>query len=743
MNSNEEILKIITNEPAAYAEVRTERGAPRLFVNGEEKFPLFAWSWELRKSAHLFRDMGIAILHPILGLNSAWQNEEEIDFTDFRTLFFDLLKSHPNSYFLPRVLLDMPGWWKDKFKEDLVKTALPIDASDRFRYHTPEINPEGGWNWGIHFEEPSLASDRYLRDAEDIYRKFLQYFENSPLRSRIIGYQIGGGIYGEWHYFLSEFLPDLNQAVSEKIGFVPDASQRLKNEFGLLRNPEKEQSVIEFYRKFHEEIIADTIIRFARITKHETGGRCLCGTFYGYQLENVWIQEGGHLAPDKILNCREIDFIASPYSYQSTNFPELPDWMHDVQDDAGNYLGRARGIGGDGGYRVLLESLKRHGKLFFVEIDPSTFLQPDPQKNEVEKLSDYEFILARIGGEGWDTIEGTKQILARDIGQMLVSGNGGWLFDFGPLLSIKTSWYDSPQIIAHVKKLVKIGEKRKNMDLSSVAEIAAVYDAQSFFVTRHWRAEFPFRKGMKSTDFFTQWFMDAQARAFHRIGAPVDFLYRFDLTLENVKRYKLIFMVNNFFLSDEEVAFLKKLFCNSGVTVVWYYAPGFIDERGLNLERMEKLTGFKFNVVTEPGEMMIATEIDKLNDQIVFGVKEKRIPRFEIVSGADEIWGSWTDLKSPAFGMRQAEGWKSVYVGAAPLPIILLRFMAEVAGVKLWSDRADIIRGTRDLALIISTENGMMKAALPYPMREIETGISSQRHIFHSKKGDVHLFVKN
>ncbi|HID33945.1 MAG TPA: hypothetical protein EYP25_05130, partial [Anaerolineae bacterium] len=31
-----------------------------------------------------------------------------------------------------------------------------------------------------------------------------------------------------------------------------------------------------------------------------------------------------------------------------------------------------RGIAGDGGYRVLLESVKRHGKLFFVEIDPST-----------------------------------------------------------------------------------------------------------------------------------------------------------------------------------------------------------------------------------------------------------------------------------------------------------------------------------------------------------------------------------
>jgi hypothetical protein len=336
----------------------------------------------------------------------------------------------------------MPDWWKKSYPEELVKPAIQIDASDKSRYHTPRVNPEGGWNWGIHLQEPSLGSERYLQDAEKIYRKFLRHFENSPLKSRIIGYQIGSGIYGEWHYFLADFLPDLNPGVVEKIGYVPDAEQRMKREFGLLRDPGKERSVIEFYRKFHEEIIAEAILRFARITKEETDGRCLCGTFYGYQLENVWMQEGGHLAPEKVLNCPDIDFIASPYSYQTTNFPDAPDWQHDVQDDAGNYLGRSRGIAGDGGYRVLLESVKRHGKLFFVEIDPSTFLQPDPDENQTAELADYEFILARIGGEGWDSVEGTKRILARDLGQMLASGNGGWLFDFGPLLSVGRSWYD-------------------------------------------------------------------------------------------------------------------------------------------------------------------------------------------------------------------------------------------------------------------------------------------------------------
>jgi hypothetical protein len=80
------------------------------------------------------------------------------------------------------------------------------------------------------------------------------------------------------------------------------------------------------------------------------------------------------------------------------------------------------------------------------------------------------------------------------------------------------------------------------LDLDSVAEIAAIYDAKSLFVTRHWKAEEPYSQGTDCMDYFSYWFLDSQARAFHRIGAPVDFLYRFDLKPLDVKKYRLFFM---------------------------------------------------------------------------------------------------------------------------------------------------------------------------------------------------------
>jgi hypothetical protein len=727
----------LRNEPAVVAEIRNERGAPRLFINGEETYPLLAWSWSLVQATPLFKKAGINIMHPVLGLNSVWQESGEYDWAKFDELFDQLLSLHPSAFFLPRVQLDVPDWWKKSHPEEMIVPAIAIGAEGNERYHKPELNPEGGWHWGIHLNEPSMASEIWKNDLEKIFRAFLKHIEDSPLRSRIIGYQIASGIYGEWHYFMAEFLPDLSDPMQEKLGIIPDAEARLKTSFGLFRDPAKEKNVIDFYRRFHEEIIANTILHFARIVKEETNGRAICGTFYGYQLENVWIQEGGHLAPEKILNSPDIDFLASPYSYQSTNSDNPDEAPHDIFDDAGNWLGRSRGIAGDGGYRILLESAKRHGKLYFAEVDPTTYLQFITKPKT--KIENYESILAAVGGLGSDTIEGTKRILQRDLGQMFVNGNGGWLFDFGTLSAIRRSWYDDQPILEEVQKFLKLGEMRKKMDLSSVAEIVAVYDAKSLIVTRHWKAEDPYPKGADCLDFFTHWFCDSQARSLHRIGAPLDFLYRFDLKPEDVLKYRLFFMVNLFYLTENEVDDLREIFKNSGATIVWFYAPGFVNPEKLDLNQMERLTGFKFKVIEEPCPMMIRCEFDDV--KISFGTKKERFPRFAVVDDAAEPLGFWADQNEVAFAWKEVDGWNSVYVGTAPLPMEILRWLAQKSNAKLWSTKPDMVRAVEDAAIIVATENGERSFHLHKEMKDIESGKVAKEHHLNLEMGDVKIFV--
>ncbi len=203
-----EIEKLIGEAPAV-STIKTERGTPRLFVNGKEVYPLLAWSWGLVESAPIFKQAGINLLHLILGMNAAWPEPGKYDWSEFDNLFARLLAQNPQAFFLPRVLLDVPDWWKEKNPSELIQCALPMSPAEDTHYRPVRRSPEGGMLWGIQLREPSLASEVWKADMENLFRGFLRHLENSPLRSRIIGYQIGGGIYGEWHYFAARSRPNV------------------------------------------------------------------------------------------------------------------------------------------------------------------------------------------------------------------------------------------------------------------------------------------------------------------------------------------------------------------------------------------------------------------------------------------------------------------------------------------------------------------------------------------------------
>lgn len=729
----------LRGEPPVKAEVAMSAGAPRLLVNGSDVFPLAAWSWGLEASAYFFKRAGVRILHPLLGLDAAWPEPDRFDWTLFARHFDHLLSKHPDAYLLPRVQLDPPGWWIEENPGELVQTAIPPVPGNPRQYRDILVNPEGGFAWGIPFKAPSPASKVWRKDMSRVLTAFLEAVRKSPLNSRVIGYQIGAGIYGEWHYPLAEFLPDTSPPAASLYGTPPDAEQRLEAEFDLFRNPARAKATISYYKKLHEEGISGALIHFVSLVKRVTERRLLAGAFFGYLLENSWIQDGGHLAPKPVLDCADIDFIASPYSYQTTNLPDKPWWEHDVVDDAGNYLGRARGVAGDGGYRVLLESLRRHGKLYFVEIDPSTYLEPPPK---TEGGSDIERELPLIGGVGSTTPEGTRNILRHDLGRMLASGCGGWLFDFGPVLATGRSWYADEPIIETVRPFSILGAGRAEMDLTPVADVAAVYQAEAFFYTRHWLAEQPFRKGASNLDFFSAWFLDSQARSLHRLGAPVDFLYEFDLAEKDFTRYKVVLAFNSFVWSEEKIAAFRSAVTGSGTTVVWFHAPGLVSEDGLHAERMESLCGFDLEMHSEPGSFLIDVE-PSIRDSTEprFGVEAERAPRFTVNDARVEVLGRWSDSNGVAFARKEMDGWTSVYAGTAPLPVRLLRHLVRKAGCQLWSSEPDQVVASRDLVMVTASSAGHRTIVLPQPMYSLETGNRASRFHLNLEEGEVRFFV--
>lgn len=723
----------LRGEPAAHATIRSERGGARLFLHDREIVPFWGTSLHLLQTATNYRDAGITLLHPVLGLESAWKGMHTYDWTEIDRFFARLLTLVPDAYFLPRLQLDTPEWWKDAHPEDLTVYGLPTKES---AYNIIRKRPiqvlEGGYvlRIGAELREASFASRAWREDTAAMLTAFIEHIEATPLRSRVIGYHPTTGRTAEWNYCGEMDMPDYSAPMKELLGPLPDPLARRTTTYGLLRDPAREGAVMRFYTAYHK-VIADTVVHICRAIKEATHNRLLCGVFYGYVTEQPRLQEGGYLAARTVLDSPFIDYIASPYSYQPGNTTDARGVRVTMTDGAGNVLGHARGVAGDGAYRMPMGSLHRRGKLFIAELDPSTYR--DTVAHDV---------IGGHGGLGSGTVEGSLRILRRDIGGVLVGGVGGWLFDFGPLNHAPEGWYAGEPIIGEIRSLMSLAALRPAMDISSEGDMCVLFDQQSFTATAHWLADQPWESyGIKSTDYINHWFVNTQMRSLRRMGAPLDSLFAFDLTREDVQKYRMFFAVNTFLMTDEDVRAMQAKFRGSGVTVVWYYAPGFITPRRLDLRRMERLTGFRFRVSEEPGTMLIRTTMEGAGTTLepCFGVKEHHFPRFVVRDGDAEVLGEWQDGLGPAFACTEHDGFTSVYVGSAPVPVKILRALAARAGVPLWSTRHDIVTATHDAAMLVATDAGQRTLTLPRPMRRTTGGAASRTHDLTLETGQVEL----
>ena len=80
---------------------------------------------------------------------------------------------------------------------------------------------------------------------------------------------------------------------------IPTKAQRQATHLGWLRDPAREQPVIDFYR-YNSDLVADTIGYFAKAVKDLTRREKIVGVFYGYVLQlcgEQRQQNAGHLAP--------------------------------------------------------------------------------------------------------------------------------------------------------------------------------------------------------------------------------------------------------------------------------------------------------------------------------------------------------------------------------------------------------------------------------------------------------------
>lgn len=698
------------------SEVRTFKGTPALYVNGKLASQVLAAPYVPGPSDFTdFTRAGISIFDIYLLFD--WKGPEQYDFQKIDSKMDEYLKLKPDALFIARVLLTPDDWWCTAFPEDI---TMRDDGT-----------PAGMFGKRCH---PSLASEHYRELSHKAMKAFLDHVEGK-YGNNILGYQVGNGFGGEWLMFNSfwetrpgqkpptkfgvedyspaarrEFRAWLKRKYrsessfrhawhDDKISFEtadpPNEKERYSTTHGIFFDPAVSQRVPDYFQ-FFNEMVSRVLVENASWVKELTQRKKIVGAFYGYlwcNFPNLSVVHTGHLGMERVFSSADIDFIASPYTYDN------------------------KGIGGPNNSQTLPADVQLHGKLYFNEVDTETHIHQRQWRwgNSLRNPRNFDE---------------TKALLTRDYAYALTNGFGMWWTDlFG-------GTYHDDKIIDLLGQLKNIDNRYLEADRQSTAEIAVVLDESSF--TYFGDGEPLFNALLTAQK---QW-------EFGFIGAPWDPYLLSDMGNPKLRDYKLYIFLNTFHVTREEREAVQARLQHNGATAVWVYAPGYIQDN-LSVDNIQSLTGIHVAETDSAGELHVnitsshspytrelpiptaygtdvnVEDITHWYDHQLY-LKDPRdpslqrnLPGFRISpqfwsddSGA-QVLGTLAGTNKPGLVVKKMPGWTSIYSSAPILPAALLRNIARAAGCHIYSDGGDVVYANREFIGIYSPAGGRRTVHLP------------------------------
>lgn len=610
-----------------------QNGGFRLQINGETLLPLAYMTYHPDEAVYRSqrengcRIFSFGVYAGDRGINSYsnirpfgqgfWRGKNSYCFDEVAA---DLKKMAPDGqvcYLLPRVYLDCPLWWEKEHPNELCRD---------FRG-----NPL----------RQSFSSEIWKNEAWSALRALVDFIEASPWRDLVIGYQVAAGGTEEWVYHwqfpgqLSDYSAPARAAFAEAVGDpkaeIPSPIQRRLCEGGLLRNPETEQRMIDYYG-FHSEVIAKTILCFCQKLKEYTGKRLLTGAFYGYTGE-LMNQETGHHALRLLLESPDVDFLASPHSYAG---------------------GRKAGM--DWPYMGPVDSAALHRKLWFLESDVRTCCTTLLRETMPQSVPDNTMYDGGVW-KGPDTPEQSLSMMKKAFGRVLCGPAGSWWFDMWG------GWFERPELL----KLLADSQKwmADQTEGPLYPEIAVVVDEEGY---RHLAVDHPYLYQM----------VYEQRQELGKTGAPYRFFLANDLNNPDFhpEDYKMIVLLGVVRPSEAVRQGIKRL-QGGGRMLVW---SGFPDAEQFS---GGSLTGLLWQYDKAFSETQ-AVYRGKMFPTVPVGC-----PRFSGQDAGTPL-ARFTD-NTPAVMLKDCGDWISVVSLAPALPAQLFADLAVLQGVHLYAGSGDVI----------------------------------------------------
>lgn len=429
--------------------IKTENGAPRLFISGKVACPMAYTTYFEERSAYRdfikagYRIFFVNVSFTTLPINcvtgftpfnvGVFEDPARPDYSELDDTAKKILKECENAVIFPRVYVSMPKWWIDEHPMDVVETL-------------------GGYR-------ESLFSEAFRRDGEKMLLELVEHVKGSDYASRVGGWQLCGGSTQEWFHHdrsgsLNEsarepFAEWVKREYGDEINTLPTLSDY---EYGERTYQDKENA--RRYSLFSNLEVAKTLDCFANALKRATDQKQVVGAFYGYATQANGTPLFGTHGLRSLLDSENIDFLSAPNAYSEN---------------------RAFGI--DWADMIPVDSIKLHGKLAFIECDIRTYLTCGVQEARPGKYPDHIYRLDN-GKSVWSgppTVELSLYALKKCFAHQLAKQSAIWWFDMWG------GWYDDPALMAELERMKLVYDE----DINSVsdepgAEIAFLADESGY-----------------------------------------------------------------------------------------------------------------------------------------------------------------------------------------------------------------------------------------------------------------------
>lgn len=614
------------------AKVAPYKGRMVLMVNGQPVAPQMysgtehsreTWTGLARQSIQDFSAIGYDIIQTDLWLKYSLRPDGTFDMGGIRRQLAGILEINPKAKLLVRINVSAPKWWLEQNPPEICKVTAGMEKK------------EYGGN-----SAESLASEKYAAFAHKYLKQFIAELEKTDEGDRVIGFHLGGGVYGEWHYYGIFNEPDASEPMRQKfVSFalsrhgslarinevwhtdfssldqlvVPSFERRYEVSDGDFRDPKRDRYVMDYY-ECQQSTLSTLVNDLAKTVKETWSRPTLVGLFYGYLYGGFTVgAQASQLDVQTLFRSSFVDYFSGPYASRSMDGTGIP--------------------------RSLVQSVSLNGKIWMTEHDGGSHLGNISNSKFPNVPLDEAQSIARM---------------RRNFMHGLTDGAGQWWYDFGPRQT--SGGWSTPAMLAEAKSLLGLAKASLERPYEKPSDVLVVYDMPAFYHVLPARV-----------DALTKKITESMTDSLLSTGAAVDRVFLMDLPQVELTQYKLVIFGNTFVLNGAQRALIRERVMTPGRTVVFMSGCGYSDGNMNSTALISELVGIKIEKVVE-GD---ARPTVRIGDQTAELDDSRLLSRFRIADGDGDSLGSYPS-GSTAAAAKELGGCRLVYFGVplkAPLPL--------------------------------------------------------------------------